>query len=123
MKTKSMGDLNKNLDEKLSLVIKDSFELTVSNDFDKKVREEINRRIIHKRLMSRYLIVVGVLILFLIGVVCFYYVRAVNGLSDLNNIQHLTGIWKYKYLSLVVLSLSLVFTLDKLFKLKNLKSL
>lgn len=117
-----MGNLNKNIDEKLTLEIKDSFEFSVSMGFDKKVREEINRKIIHKRLMSRYLIVAGVLVLFLIGLICSYYLRNVNGFSDLNNIHHLTGIWRYKFISVIVLSLSLVFTIDKLYKLNKLKS-
>ena len=118
MKIKSMQNLNKNMDEKLSIEIKDSFEFNVSNEFDKKVKEEITKRIIQKRLMRRYLLVVGILVLFLISVICIYYLRTVNGVLDLNQIHYSTGIWRYKYVSIIVLSLSLVFTIDKLYRLK-----
>ena len=118
MKIKSMQNLNKNMDDKLSIEIKDSFEFNVSNEFDKIVREEINKRIIQKRLIRRYLLVVGILILFLISVISFYYLKTVNGLIDINKIHYSTGIWRYKYVSIIVLSLSLVFTIDKVHRLK-----
>lgn len=113
-----MQNLNKNMDEKLSIEIKDSFEFNVSNEFDKKVKEEITKRIIQKRLIRRYLLVVGILVLFLISVICIYYLGTVNGLIDLNKIHYSTSIWRYKYVSIIVLSLSLVFTIDKLYRLK-----
>lgn len=113
-----MNDPDKNIDAVLSTEIKDSFKFTLTDEFDKKVQKEIGKKIIQRKLIRKYLIVVSVLIFLLISMICLFYFNTANKIINIPGIHNLSGIWRYKYISIIILSLSLVFTFDKIYKLK-----
>lgn len=113
-----MDGNGKKINDILSSEIKDSFKMTLSDEFDKKVKEEINKKIIQKRLIRQYFLVISFLILFLLCIIFLFYINTAHGLLNINDTQNIASIWRYKYMSIIIISLSLAFAIDKIYKLK-----
>jgi hypothetical protein len=114
-----MDDFSTNKNDILSSEIKNSYEFDLTDDFDKRVKDEISNRIVRKSLIRQYLFIIGILIVFLFCILFLFHINASYNILKVSEIHNSIGFWRYKYVSITILSLSLVFMIDKVYKLKT----
>jgi len=104
----------KEAEDMLCAEIKETLEVESSDDFTQNVMHNIEYKMIRKNQMITSLSLIALLMFLLLSVIILFYFDGIYHIRESVNIRFSASIWSYKFVPVVMLSLSIIFLIDKI---------
>lgn len=99
--------------------IKETLEVESSDDFTQNVIHSIEYKMIRNNQIKTSVLLIALLLFLLLSVIILFYFDGIYHIRETVNIRFSTSIWSYRFVPVTILSLSIIFLIDRILIIKN----